>query len=122
MATKIGKLKLKDWALGGKIGHWVFLASILIAIVLGIFYPDKTMVASILVLLGILVGFLNITSDEVHGFLLAAIALIISAKSVELIPLVGGTVDHILQYIVIFVAPAAVIVSLIAVWRLASKR
>jgi len=122
MAIKTKKFDVKTWTLGGKIGHWLFLAGVVISIVLGVFYPDKTIIASILVLLGILVGFLNITSEEVHGFLLAAVALIISAKSVELVPLVGATIGHILQYIVILVAPAAVIVSLIAVWRMASTR
>ena len=118
MATK---LKM-NWTFGGKIVHWIFLLGIFLAVVLGIVYPGKTVVASILVLLGLLVGLLNITADEVHGFLLAAVALIVSAKSFELIPLIGTTIENILQYIVIFVAPAAVIVSLIAVWKLASTR
>lgn len=118
MATK---LKM-NWNIGGKIGHWAFLIGVLLSIVLGVIFPGKSIVASILVLLGIIVGLLNITSDEVHGFLLAAVALIVSAKSFELIPLVGTAINNVLQYIVIFVAPAAVIVSLIAVWKLAKDR
>jgi len=120
MATKL-KMKM-NWNIGGKIGHWAFLIGVLLSIVLGVIFPGKTAIASILVLLGILVGFLNITSTEVNSFLLAAVALIVSAKSFELIPLVGTTMNNVLQYIVIFVAPAAVIVSLIAVWKLAKER
>jgi len=120
MATK-NKFKM-NWNLGGTIGHWIFLLGIFLAIVLGVIYPGKTIVASILVLLGILVGLLNITSDEVHGFLIAAVALIVSAKSFELLPLIGTAVESIMKYIVIFVAPAATIVALIAVWKLANKR
>ena len=48
--------------------------------------------------------------------------LIVSAKSFELVPLVGTAMNNVLQYIIIFVAPAAVIVSLIAVWKLAKDR
>lgn len=111
-----------NWNIGGKIGHWAFLIGVLLSVVLGIAYAGNTAVASVLVLLGIVVGLLNITSKEVNGFLLAAIALIVSAKSFELIPLLGTTINNILQYIIIFVAPAAVIVSLIAVWKLAKDR
>ncbi|MFH0869218.1 MAG: hypothetical protein V1839_03250 [archaeon] len=122
MAIKIKNLKVTDWAIGGKIGHWLFLAGIAVSVVLGIFLPENLRVASILVLLGILVGFLNITSDEVNSFLLAAVALIISAQFMQAVPLAGTTIINMLKYIVYFVEPAALIVSLIAVWKLASKR
>ena len=117
----MAKMKM-NWNLGGTIGHWVFLLGIFLAIVLGVVYPDQSVVASILVLLGIIVGLLNITANEVNSFLLAAVALIVSAKSFELLPLIGTVIENILKYIVIFVAPAAVIVALIAVWKLASTR
>jgi len=116
MATK------KNWTLGGTAGHWIFLLGILLAVVFGILFPQKPLLASVLVLLGILVGVLNITADETNQFLLAALALIVSAKSFELIPIFGKAIERVLEYIIIFVAPAAVIVSLIVVWRLASRR
>jgi hypothetical protein len=105
-----------------KLGHWVFLAGFAIAIILGIVWPGRIWIASILVLLGIIVGFLNIRASEVNQFLLAAVALILSIKSFELIPAIGTGITNILAYITIFVAAAAVIVALIAVWKLASTK
>lgn len=104
------------------IGHWIFLVGILLSLALGFFFPASSVVAGLLVLLGIVVGLWNITADEVNAFLVASIALIISAESMKFIPLVGAIVSNIVQYITLFVAPAAFVVALISVWKLASAR
>ena len=109
--------------ISAKLGHWIFLAGFAIAVILGIILPEKTWIAGILVLLGVIVGFLNIRVDETHDFLLASVALLIAAKSFQFIPAIGPlSLEHILTYIAIFVAAAAVIVSLTTVWKLASTR
>jgi hypothetical protein len=106
-----------------KLGHWVFLIGIALAVILGIMWPNKILIAGILVLLGIIVGFLNIRVDETHDFLLASVALLIAAKSFQFIPAIGPlSLENILTYLAVFVAAAAVIVSLTTVWKLASTR
>ncbi len=102
------------------VGHWIFLFGILLAIVLGDTMPDKKIVASVLALLGVVVGLLNIRAKETHNFLLASVALIISSQSFKFIPVAGPTLVNILQYFIVLVAPAVVIVSLIAIYRVAS--
>ena len=104
------------------ISHWIFLVGVAMAIVLGILLPDSAMIASVLVIIGLVVGLMNITSKEVLPFLLATIALTVSAKSFQLIPFFGTYLKFILDYVVILVAPAAVVVALIVIWRLASTR
>ena len=104
------------------ISHWIFLIGVAIAIVLGFLMPESSLVASILVIIGLIVGLLNITSKEVLPFLLATIALAVSAATFELIPYVGLYLKYILNYILMLVAPAAVVVALIVIWRLASTR
>ena len=60
---------------------------------------------------------------EIAGFLAATIALILAGVvNLGLIPVVGLTLRAILSNIVVFVVPAAVIVSLRAVWVLAKQR
>ena len=104
------------------ISHWIFLIGVAIAIVLGFLMPESSLVASILVIIGLVVGLLNITSKEVLPFLLATIALAVSAATFELIPYIGTYLKYILSYILMLVAPAAVVVALIVIWRLASTR
>jgi hypothetical protein len=73
----------------------------------------------ILALLGVVVGLLNITAEETESFLLAAIAFLLSATALSAIPLIGGVIDNILSYVAAFVAGAAVVVALKALFKVA---
>ncbi|MBI2041060.1 MAG: hypothetical protein HYT16_03075 [DPANN group archaeon] len=119
------KPKAKTGLLGYElhvIGHWIFLFGILLAIALGTTMPDKKFVASVLALFGIAIGLLNIKTNETHNFLLAGIALIISSQSFKFIPIAGPTLVSVLQYFIVLVAPAVVIVSLLAIYKVARGR
>lgn len=104
----------------GKIGHWSFIIGVLLAMVAGLLgaaYAD--MIAMILVVLGVIVGFLNISEKEVSSFLIAAIALLLTgAAGLETLPVMGSYLGPILTNIATFVAPAVVIVALKAVYEL----
>lgn len=104
------------------IGHWIFLLGIVLSVVFGLTFHDNSYVASILVLVGIIVGLLNIKAKETHHFLLATLALMVSAQTLKLVPVIGEALLNVLEYIVILVAPAAVIVSLLAIRKLASGK
>ena len=121
MAKRKAKAK-KDkpfWKQAHIVGHWLFLVGILISVVAGIAMPDKAYIASVLVFAGLAIGVLNIRADEVHSFLLATVTLIIAAQSLKYFPIIGQTAINILQYFVILVAPAATLVSIIAIYKLA---
>jgi hypothetical protein len=105
-----------------KAGHWLFLLGVLIAVILGIVFPANGSVAALLAVIGIVVGLLNITAPEVKEFLIASVALIVASGSFKLLPLVGAAAGNILDYFIALVAPAAVIVAIIAVWNLAKTR
>jgi len=105
-----------------KAGHWLFLLGVLIAVILGVVYPGNVSIAALLAVIGIVVGILNITAAEVKDFLIATVALIVASGSFKLLPLVGTFASNVLDYFVALVAPAAVVVALIAVWRLAKTR
>jgi len=104
-----------------KIGHWAFIIGILLAIIAGLVPAWQTpTITWILVIIGLVVGLLNIQAKETTEFLVAAITLLI-VGSAGAIPALGVIVLSILANIVAIVAPAALIVALKAVYSLANK-
>jgi hypothetical protein len=65
-----------------------------------------------LAVLGVIVGFLNITAEDTRGFLLAAIALTLSATALNTLPVVGKAFELILPFVVAFVSGATIVVAL----------
>lgn len=100
------------------IGKWAFILGLVIAVLGGI-GVDQTWFTWVLALLGLVVGFLNVTSGETQGFLLAAIALMLSANAVQEIPYVGDQVTLILGNVVAFMAAAVLVVALRALFETA---
>lgn len=108
-----------------KIGHYSFLAGIILALIAGLLanMVDASMVTLVLVVLGLIVGFLNVTAKETTEFLVASVALMmVGSAQLDIIPLVGGYIQTTLSYLVVFVAPAAIIVALKAIKALASSK
>ncbi len=95
-------------------GSWSFIIGLVIALLVGLFTEATGVVVTILVVLGLIVGFLNVTDKEIHGFLVASIALMVAGSAgsfLSSIPAVGNFLERILSNFVILVAPAAVVVS-----------
>jgi hypothetical protein len=105
-----------------KYGHWLFLLGVVLAVVLGFAMPNATWAFGLLALLGLIVGLVNITATEVKDFLIASIALIVAAGSFALIPMVGTYIAEIMKYLLAMVAPAATIVALVQIWKLAKNK
>lgn len=109
----------------GYIGLLAFFVGIILAIVGGIGYHDNSGVTLTLVIVGILVGLLNITGKEVLPLLIAAIALIVVGLTKGFLPLddlggeAGTKINAIVGYLATFMAPAAVISAFRAIWAVA---
>lgn len=106
------------------IGAIAFFVGMILAVAGGIFAQGNGSIILILVILGIIVGFLNITSKEVVPFLVAAIALVVVGNggfaSLDTIILgLGKALDGIVGYIGTFMIPAAIINAVKVVWQLA---
>ena len=99
-----------------QIGKWAFIVGLVIAVLAGI-GVTQTWFTWVLAVLGLVVGFLNVTSGETQGFLLAAIALMLSANAVQGIPFVGMQVTQILSNLVAFMAAAVLVVALRALFE-----
>ncbi len=114
----------------GKAGEWAYLAAVAIAVLAGIATGvgiTVSLVPLLLVVLGIVVGLLNITEKETQSFLLSSAALLLAGTAGfitidNVIPSVGTMLDAIVKNIGIMVAPAAVIVAVKAIQGLASKK
>jgi hypothetical protein len=113
------------------VGKWAFILGVVIAVIAGLVggwvAAYSPWVLLVLVILGLVVGFLNIGTKEFNDFLLSAIALILVGTIAQLtsidtiIPLLGSVIQAMVNNIAAFVAPAALVVSLKAVYSLASK-
>jgi hypothetical protein len=101
-------------------GLIAFTLGVLVAVVAGILSAleiialGNTIVIITLIILGILIGALNITGREVIPFLLAIIALVVVGNVFEPIELagIGIMLDNILKLLATLMAPAAVIVAI----------
>jgi uncharacterized membrane protein len=119
-----------------KIARWTFVAVVIIAIVMGLVIGSMADVATlhtadtnvmsatayvvlIMLILGIVVGFISVTSKDVTPFLVGAIALVVvGTSSVWLdltlksqLTLLYYWATDIVSFIAAFAAPAAVIIA-----------
>jgi len=98
-----------------QIGSWAFLLGILIAIVTA--FVTLTWVPVVLVLLGLLVGFLNLGDKQIQSFLIASIAFLVAGTAnLSAIPSIGTYLEAMLTNIGHLVAPAVVVVALKAIY------
>jgi hypothetical protein len=123
-----------------EIARWAFIAFVAIAIIMGLAvgYMDYNAdpntadvngwITLIMLILGIIVGVTSITAKEVTPFLIATIALIVATSANVWAPLnnihelLYNWATYILNYIVAFAAPAAVIIAVKSVFAVAREK
>lgn len=107
-----------------KIGAFAFLGGILLSIIFGFIYSLKHPVwlSTCLIILGLVIGLLNIEDRNISLFLIASITFIATYNSISFLPLVGDILKAIMINLVYFVAPAALIVSIVAIIRVANSK
>ncbi len=115
-----------------KIGSYSFIIGVVIAVILGLgigaLQPAIDVLTSILVVLGLIVGFLNVGGKEQKEFLLVSVALVIVAglggaayAGLGEVMYVGRYLIGILSGILAFVVPATVVVALKMIKSMAEK-
>jgi hypothetical protein len=110
-----------------KVGELAFLAVVVIAILAGLLNAGGGTITLLLVVLGLIVGFLNVSEKETTPFLIAAVALVVAGTANfgaidQVVNPLGTIINSVLNNIATFVAPAAVLVALKAVYALASRK
>lgn len=109
-----------------KVGAWAFIVGVILALITG-FMAKSAVITASLVVLGLIVGFLNVTDRETTPFLMASVAIMIALYTAgqsmigDMITLgqVGVVMIRILASINTFVFPATVVVALKAIYALA---
>jgi hypothetical protein len=101
-----------------QVGKWAFIAGMAVAVLAGLFVVPYT--ALVLFVLGLVVGFLNVTVKETEKFLIAAIALIVlGVASIQTLSILGIVVSDILNAILAnftaFVGASALVVAIKAI-------
>jgi len=95
------------------VGKWSFLAGLLLAIVAGFF--TISFVLTILAVIGLVVGFINITQKRSQEYLVAVIALlIIGSATIQAFSAIGslyGIYTSILTNVIAFVASSGIVVA-----------
>ncbi|MEM4244643.1 MAG: hypothetical protein QW404_00555 [Candidatus Nanoarchaeia archaeon] len=113
-----------------KLGVWSFLAGLVIVVIAAFIWPgtDKGWVIWLLGILGIIVGLINITGKEVMTYLVAAVTLIVGAGGfINLVDKLGMVAVEtflraLLNYVIAFVAPGAVIVAIKSIYGIAKEK
>ena len=110
-------------------GHYTFLAGVLLAIIAGLVPAlQSSFFITALVILGLAVGLLNISEKETTPFLVSTMALMIGGSStLTLMPViegfpVGNLLRVIFAFMMVFVAPAALVVALKTIYLTAEER
>ena len=110
------------------IGIYAFIVGVILAIVAGVaggaIVEYIGAITLLLVVLGLIVGFLNIKDKMVFNFLIAAIALMVVGSANlttidTIITPLGTILQAVINFITIFVAPAALVVALKAIYSMA---
>jgi hypothetical protein len=114
----------KDTDLVAKVGSWAFIIGVFVALVMGIVGNTSTPVTtSVLIVLGLIVGLLNVTGRETTPFLLASVSLVIvsymGGPVLSAVAQIGSTLQNVLSSMTTFVIPATIIVALKAIYALA---
>src|SRR3989338_6517472 len=116
-----------------KIGHYSFIGGVILAVVLGL-VPTATLgtaaawLTSLLVVLGLIAGFINVTGKETKEFMMVAVVLIIAAFAGNASGTLGGVqyigpyLQGIFTSVLAFVVPATVVVGLKDIWSLGQNQ
>ena len=104
---------------GSTIGRWAFLIGVILAIVLGAFGAISNNWLMAFVIIGLVVGLLNIAEEEVSAFLMSGAVLIIASALGQSVMSTSSLLNGILQALLAIFVPATIIVAIKNAWGLA---
>lgn len=110
-------MKKAKW--GNLLGSWSFLIGVILAVVIGLFGTVNSGLTIALIVIGLIVGFLNVADEEATPFLLSGAVLIIASS-------LGGGVfseiaklDSVFKALLAIFVPATIVVAIKNVFSLA---
>ena len=103
------------------LGSWAFLIGVVIAVVLGFLGKIEPTIGWLLVIIGLIVGILNIAEKEVQNFLMAGTVLVIVSSLGGSVLSVVPQLEGVLNAFLFMFVPATIIVALKHVFSLAKN-
>ncbi|MBI2173260.1 MAG: hypothetical protein HYT73_03585 [Candidatus Aenigmarchaeota archaeon] len=103
-------------------GKWVFLVSIVIAVITGAVAAIDYSVVAVLAVLGLIVGLLNVTEKEATAFLVSTIALALLTLSLGSLLEGVSALKAIITNIGTVAGAAGLVVALKSIWSLSSSK
>ena len=104
---------------GNFLGSWAFLIGVILAVILGVAGIMSPTWIYILVVIGLIVGLLNVADAESKQFLLSGIALLIASALGQEVTSRVGVLNNILDALLAIFVPATIIVAIKNVFSLA---
>ncbi len=113
-----------------KAGIWAFTIGAIISLIAGLIPQNMGLgglITALLAVLGIIVGFLNVTEEETNKFLFSSVAIMIALftagtaikANISTLGMVGSYMWSIMSNINIFVFPATIVVAMKSLYALA---
>jgi hypothetical protein len=114
------------------IGAWAFLIGVILAVAIGLFNPipgtnASTIAYAFLVVLGFVVGILNVADKDSMTFLIAAVSLVVVSGFGQQTLIFISNINPILSYLntilsalLVMFVPATILVALKAVFSISS--
>jgi hypothetical protein len=106
---------------GNVIGSWAFLIGVVLAVVLALIGAVSGNWVVVLVVIGLIVGLLNIIDREVEPFLMAGAVLIIASALGQGVMMQVPMLDSVLTALLAIFVPAVIIVAIKHVFVLAKS-
>ncbi len=103
----------------GSFGGWAFLIGVVLAVVLGFLGSLNSTWVWVLVIIGLIVGLLNIADNESTPFLMSGAILIIASAFGQDVLNSVPLLNNVLQALLVIFVPATVIVAIRHVFSLA---
>lgn len=106
------------------LGAWAFLIGVILAVIVGIYSVNSEtgqMTVALLVVLGIIIGILNVTGSETKDFMIAGIVLVLASSLGR--DVLGSVVyiQSVIDALIALFVPATIIVALKSVFAIAKN-
>jgi|APSaa5957512576_1039674.scaffolds.fasta_scaffold89038_2 hypothetical protein len=112
------KKKATPWDKWSFNAAWVISLALALGLVFSQGWAGNSVWSLILVILGVITGFVH-TIKDVGPFILVAVALaIFTGSSLTVIPAVGSFLSYLVQFFITYLTPAALIIALRKVYQM----